>query len=529
MTAFIFFLLLITPLIFFHELGHYFACRICGVRVEAFSIGFGPVLWKREWRGTEWRLSALPLGGYVKIAGEQLAEGEEPEPDSLFAKSPLERAFIAFAGPLVNLLLPIIVLGAFLMARGHTFTLPIIGGISVGSAAAKAGLKEGDRILEIDDQAIKTWEDLSGHIAPAAGQALDVVVRRGQALRRLQVTPDSRLVEDPMGGQQRRGMLGISANPRGPIVLTTTPCGLEDFDEVLEVDGRPVASFMELWRSLRGKKHQLKVRRYPSRVPGKGFDRSQATEHVVTWVRPIDGTLGFVYPELTVEALKPDGSAVKAGLKVGDRILSVGGLGIHTWSEFNQVLQNAENLTAELRVRRDGKAFKTPLTLEKREVAGELRTQRTVLDHGIIAATFIRAPQQKTERLGIVGSTYLATKQCINFIGTMIEGLRRMVVGTVPLSQIGGPLMLYDIGGEAAQSWDEFWWWFLLISLNLGLMNLLPVPVLDGGLIMLSLVEMVRRQPLSFEARIRANQIGLVFVLGLMGLAIINDLIRMIG
>ena len=101
-----------------------------------------------------------------------------------------------------------------------------------------------------------------------------------------------------------------------------------------------------------------------------------------------------------------------------------------------------------------------------------------------------------------------------------------MVTGSVPLSQIGGPLMLYDIGKEASRSWDQFWWWLLLLSLNLGLMNLLPIPVLDGGLIMISLVEIIRRRPLSLEARARANQVGLILVLGLMSLAIINDVFR---
>ncbi len=526
LTGLLFFLLLITPLVFLHELGHYLAARACGVRVEAFSVGFGKVLWQRTWRGTEWRLSALPLGGYVKIAGEQMEEGEEPEPDSLFAKSPLQRAFIAFAGPAVNLILPVLVLTVFLMGRGHTYTLPVVGSINVGSAASKAGLKEGDQILEINGEPIKSWQDLSGHIAPAAGRSLNLVVRRGSRLKRIVAQPDSRLVPDPLGGQTRRGMLGISANPRGPVVLVTSDCGLEDYDEVLELDGREIGSFTELWRGLRGNRHLLKVRRYPPRKAGEPLDKAGAKTLEVTWVRPTDGTLGFLYPELTVEGVKEGSSAAEQGLQAGDRIESAGGLAIRTWSELNQVLENADDLTADVRVRRGKEARTVSLSLKKRMVSAELRTEREVLEHGIVTSSFIRSPQLKTETLGIFSATAMASVQCVNFIGTMIEGLRRMVTGTVPLSQIGGPLMLYDIGKEASRSWDQFWWWFLLLSLNLGLMNLLPIPVLDGGLIMISLVEMVRRRPLSLEARVKANQVGLVLVLGLMGLALINDVFR---
>ena len=525
----LFFLLLITPLVFLHELGHYLAARACGVKVEAFSVGFGKVLWQRTWRGTEWRISALPLGGYVKIAGEQMEEGEAPEPDSLFAKSPLERAFIAFAGPAVNLILPILVLMVFLMGRGHTYTLPIIGSVNVGSAAMKAGLKEGDRILEIDGEVIKSWNDLSGHIAPAAGRSINLVVRRGSRLKRIVAEPDSRLVPDPLGGQTRRGMLGISANPRGPVVLTTTDCGLKDYDEVFEVDGKAIGSFTELWRGLRGNRHLLKVRRYPPRKAGEPLDQAAAETLEVTWIRPMDGTLGFVYPELTVEGVKEGSSAAEQGLQAGDRIESAGGLSIRTWSELNQVLENSEDMTAKVRVRRGKEARTVSLSLKKRMVSAELRTEREIFEHGIITSSFIRSPQMETETLGVFSATAMATVQCYNFVSTMVEGLRRMVTGSVPLSQIGGPLMLYDIGKEASRSWDQFWWWFLLLSLNLGLMNLLPIPVLDGGLIMISLVEMIRRRPLSWEARVKANQVGLVLVLGLMGLAIINDVFRFLS
>ncbi|MEE2835645.1 MAG: RIP metalloprotease RseP [Myxococcota bacterium] len=534
--AILFFLLLFTPLIFLHELGHYVAARLCRVRVEAFSVGFGRVLWKTQRWGTEWRLSAVPFGGYVKMAGENHHDDRTPEPDELWAKSPWQRAFIAFAGPAVNLALPVLVFTWFLMS-GHNVIAPIIGGINAGSAAANAGIQTGDRILRIDDQKITGWSDLAGLIGPAAGRSLSMVVERNGQPVTLTVTPDTKTVEDPLGGLTQRGMLGISSAAQAPFIAPRPGDDqLQAFDRVTQVDGKPIRTLHELKLALTdADAAELTIERDPQRQPGKRFVQAKAQEQRISWTRP-QGVTGFPFEpvELLVEGVKDNSPAQEAGLAAGDRIRAVDGVSIATWGELEQHLLSAPEQRGDVRVERmsgDGvvELLTMTLSLREAEVDGPLRSSRKVMDHGILRTYWHAAPKVETIELGLVGATVLATQRCAQIIGTMVEGLRRILVGRVSVKQIGGPVMLYDIAAEVSKTKDTFWHWFSLLSLNLGIMNLLPVPVLDGGLILLSGIEILRRRPLTVALREKANYIGLFLVLALMLTAVVNDVMRVFG
>jgi regulator of sigma E protease len=527
------FLLIFTPLVFIHELGHYIVARWCGVKVEAFSVGFGRVLWRRQAWGTEWRLAMIPLGGYVKLAGEQDAS-EGADSDGLWSKTPLQRAAIAIAGPAVNLITPVFIFAAFLIANGYTTVPPVIGTVAAGSAAEAAGLRAGDRILAIDGEALSTWNDLRGFVADAGGQTLSLAIRRGDSTIDIAASPEIRTVEDMMGGVVERGMLGISSVRRGAVVTPTlelrdTP--VRPFDQVVAIDGRPVGDLAELRSALTGPTHSWTVLRQRSREIGHRIEPEKAKTVTFQWTRPTRSDLGFAYAELVVEGVKPKSSAAAAGLQVGDRILSVGGRAVRSWMSLDAALLNSEGYRSELKLTRGSELISVSLALEPASVDGPLRSKREVLDHGILR-TFWHLPQTTEHRdMSLLDALVVGTEQCASAIATMAEGLRRIATGSVSASQIGGPVMLYDIAADVAEKADPrtFWWWFALLSLNLGLMNLLPIPVLDGGLIMLSAVEIVRRKPLTLEARAKANTVGLVFVLGLMGLAIVNDVVRLVA
>jgi len=536
LSAIVFFLLLFTPLIFLHELGHYVAARMCRVRVEAFSVGFGRVIWKTQRWGTEWRLSAVPFGGYVKMAGENHADDRQPEADELWAKSPWQRAFIAFAGPAVNLFLPVIVFTWFLMS-GHHIVAPIIGGVNAGSAAERAGIKRGDRLVKVGDQEVTGWSDLAGIIGPAAGRTLDVSVRRGDQTIQLQVTPDSRTVEDPLGGLKQRGMLGITSAAQAPFINPMHgDQQLEPFDRITKIDGQPMRTLNDLEVALaQSERAQLTIMRHSERQPGKRFNSKEAEEIVINWVRP-SGVVGFPFEpvELLVEGVKANSSAQSIGLAAGDRIRAVDGMPIQTWGELEQHLLSAPKQRSEISVERrnsEGVAELLTMTLglSEAEVEGPLRSSRKIMDHGILRTFWHASPKVETIQLGLIGAVSLATQRCTEIVVTMAEGLRRILVGRVSVKQIGGPVMLYDIAAEVAKTKDTFWHWFSLLSLNLGIMNLLPVPVLDGGLILLSAIEILRRKPLTVALREKANYIGLFLVLALMVTAIVNDVIRVIG
>ena len=535
-SAILFFLLLFTPLIFLHELGHYLAALMCGVRVEAFSVGFGRVIWKTQRWGTEWRISAIPFGGYVKMAGENHSDDRVPEPDELWAKSPWQRAFIAFAGPAVNLLLPVLVFTWFLMS-GHHVVAPVIGGVNAGSAAAKAGIQTGDRIVKIGDQQITGWSDLSGLIGPAAGQRLSMVVERQGENVTLQVTPDSKTVEDPLGGLKQRGMLGITSAAQAPFIAPKTgDTQIKPFDRVNQVNGQAIRTLHDLKVALNNRDTaELTITRDNQREPGKRFNTKTAEQLTINWVRP-EGLKSFPFEpvELLVEGVKKNSPAESIGLAKGDRIRAVDGMPIATWGELEQHLLSAKKHSGDITVERPNnqgliERLTMTLSLHEAEVKGPLRSSRKIMDHGILRTFWHAPPQVETIQLGFIGSVSLATQRCSEIIVTMVEGLRRILVGRVSLDQIGGPVMLYDIAAEVAKTKDTFWHWFSLLSLNLGIMNLLPVPVLDGGLILLSTIEILRRRPLTVALREKANYIGLFLVLALMLTAVINDVIRVFG
>ena len=327
---------------------------MCGVRVEAFSVGFGRVIWKTQRWGTEWRLSAVPFGGYVKMAGENHSDDRVPEPDELWAKSPWQRAFIAFAGPAVNLVLPVLVFTWFLMS-GHHIVAPIIGGVNAGSAAATAGIQAGDRILEIGDQKITGWSDLSGLIGPSAGQALTMVVQRQNERVTLKVTPDSKTVEDPLGGLKQRGMLGITSAAQAPFIAPKAGTSqLKPFDRVSKVDGKDMRTLYDIKLALANRDSaELTINRDLKRKPGKRFSPQNAEEITINWVRP-QGVVGFPFEpvELLVEGVKRDSPAEGIGLTKGDRIRAVDGVMIATWGELEQHLLSAPKHHADISVDR---------------------------------------------------------------------------------------------------------------------------------------------------------------------------------
>jgi len=226
------FLLMITPIIFFHELGHFLVGRACRVRIDTFSIGFGPAIvsW-RDRLGTVWKIAAVPLGGYVKFFGddnaasvpdrERLSHLSAAEQLVAFPLKPLwQRALIVMAGPLANFILAIIIMPGFLMAVGAYVTAPLVGGVVPESAAAQAGLRAGDVVLSVNGTNIQTFDEIRSFVLDQPGEPMDVRLRRGEQIISVSVTP--RLTwENLPGGRQRVGVLGI-----------TGPTSLKDWKHV---------------------------------------------------------------------------------------------------------------------------------------------------------------------------------------------------------------------------------------------------------------------------------------------------------
>ena len=258
------FLLMITPIVFFHELGHFLAGRACGVRIDTFSIGFGPAIvsW-RDRHGTQWKIASIPLGGYVKFFGDdnaastpdrqKLADLSPAERRVAFPLKPLwQRAIIVAAGPVANFVLAIVIMAGFLMAFGAYVASPLIGGVVPGSAAAQAGLRAGDVVLSVDGTAIQTFDEIRSFVMDQPGEPMTVRVRRAEKVISVSVTP--RLTwENLPGGRQKVGVLGITGPTSvkdwkhltyGPLTAIGEACN--------ETWSIVSTTFEHLWRMLTG-------------------------------------------------------------------------------------------------------------------------------------------------------------------------------------------------------------------------------------------------------------------------------------
>lgn len=284
-TAVAAFFLVLGPLVVLHELGHYLAGRLFGVRADAFSIGFGKELWGRtDKRGTRWKLSAIPMGGYVQFAGDMNAAGKpdpslrEADPETLKGTFPgaklWQRALIVFAGPFANFLIAVLIFAGFAMAYGIRVTPPVVGGFGLGSAAQAAGLEVGDRIVEIDGARIADFTDIARSVMLYPGQTITVVAERQGKTFTVPVTLASQVEKDGFGGQARKGLLGISSvKPHlervGPI--TALSAGVSDSVSAVKMTAVGLGQIVSGQRSTREMGGPVKIAQYSGQTMELGW------------------------------------------------------------------------------------------------------------------------------------------------------------------------------------------------------------------------------------------------------------------
>lgn len=430
-------ILMLGVLVFVHELGHFAVAKIAGVKVLRFSLGFGPKIVGRTWGETEYQISLIPLGGYVQMLGEGTGEDGEnialdpQERQRSFAHKPVGRRMaIVAAGPLMNLLLPLLLLPwAYFIGVSIPAYLeepPCVGYVIEGSTASKAGFKVDDCISALNTQAVSSWNDTNKALIPAAGDELVFKTVRDDETLYLRIDAANNSLE----GLQSLGIL-----PR------------QD---------------------------------------------------------PIIGSLSSGMPAQT------------SGLQQGDTIVSIGDKTIKTWYDLHNAIQNLNGAAAVFVVERQG-------TFLSYSIKPERDQHRDIWLVGITPQH--RSVQQEYTLVGSIRAGFERTKELISLTVTFI---RKMVAGNVATDNIGGPIMVMQIAGQAAQTdLSTILTVLAFISIQLGILNLLPVPVLDGGHLMFFLYELIFRRPLSLRAREIAQQVGLGLLLLLMLLAFYNDLARL--
>jgi len=416
-------------MILVHEWGHFVAARLFGVRVEVFSIGFGPRLWGRRRGATDYRISALPLGGYVKMAGDNPTEERTGAPDEFLSKPRWQRTIVILAGPAMNLISAVVLVTGLNMvgARVPLFVdePAVIGHVAPDWEAARLGLRTGDRVAQIRDLTNPTWEQVLFEIAASTGRDTDVIIDRdGQLL---------------------------------PVVLPTA---------------------------------RLKSDDNPYRLTGMPYER------------------------IIVHTVAAGMPAAAAGLRPGDQILRVNGEEVTSTEEFRRRVQALRGGQLDLCILRNG-----------REQAVSLRPQRVAGGGWQIGVTF----QFKTKVYPFPEAFARAVSWNVRLTETILSVVGRLVQGKVSLKQLEGPLRIAQQSGEAArQGLMEFIQLMAMISLNLGILNLLPIPILDGGHILMLAIEGLLRRELSVRFKERFVQVGLVFLLVVFAIVMYNDVLKLL-
>lgn len=440
-------------LVTFHEFGHYWVARRCGVRVLRFSVGFGRALWSRRAAdGTEYRIAAIPLGGYVKMLDERESPVPVSERDQAFNRKPVgQRIAIVIAGPAANLIFAI---AAFwlMFVVGIPETRPVLGPTS--GLAAEAGLRENDMIVGIDQRRVETWTHaLLGLIPPA-------------------------------------------------------------------LDRRAVSVEVE---SLDGQRRSV-------RLPLDRVSAAYSEENTLDYLglQPWRADL----PPL-VGSVAPGAPADRAGLRMGDRIVAIDTEPVGGWQDIARLIPNlardeqGQARSLGLTLERDGRLLEIELT-------PELQQGRPIIG--------IQAPEPGPElqaefdrtftmvRHGPIQALGEATSETWRLTSATLGILGRMITGKASLSNLSGPITIAQMAHSSARlGLSRFLFFLGLISLSLAIINLLPIPMLDGGHLMYYLVELVKGSPVSERTQIVGQYIGLALVIGLMSLAIFNDILRLIA
>jgi regulator of sigma E protease len=427
-TSFLAFIFVLGVLVFVHELGHFLAARRIGVRVLTFSLGFGPKLLAFKRGDTEYCVSAIPLGGYVKMAGENPDDARTGASDEFLSKSKWERFQVLIMGPIMNLVLAVVVM-ALVLYQGapqaaHVNRAPVVGSIERGSSGEAAGFRVGDRIVSVDGRSVDTWDRYALAVGTKANREITVAfVRDGK-----------------------------------PMTLSVTPKAIDKF-ETGDIGLRPV-------------------------------------------IRP------------EIAALSAGEAAEAAGFKPGDAIVAVNGeRGINN-SRFIEIIRAHEDKPINVEIDRDGQMM--TLTVVPKSVGGTVRIGATISPAEVI-----------TVKPGIVEAFRLSVGQNWDWTVLIFDTLRGLFTRDTSVKQLMGPVGIAGLSGEAAEAgMIPLFTLMALISLNLGIMNLMPIPVLDGGHIAILAVEGLSRRDFSMKVKEKMLLGGFVLLVTLMVTVIYNDLTR---
>ena len=432
--------LVLGVMILVHEWGHFIVARFFRVRVDVFSIGFGPRLFGFKWGATDYRISALPLGGYVRMAGQDLSEIDSNDvaptggPDELMSKPRWQRALISFAGPAVNLIMPVLLLAAFFAIKGLPYPSYldkplVLSGLPQTSPLAKVGLADGDQVVSVNDVPTPTWSKANTFLLQAAAD----------------------------------GILRFKIDRKG----------VEQTVEVKAAD-----------------------------------------------IRTGDRALGNLPVPALVGTVERGMPASRAGLKRGDLVVAVNGAPVRSWYDFFDSIRHSNGQILNTTVRRNGSDTNVTIhPVQDKDEEGQVAWRIGVAPGGEWAfkgMTLSASVKEASEE------TLGATEKLFGVIG-------RLCSGKLSVKQLRSFVGIASLAGQAVEQGPvDVINMMAMISLNLGILNLLPIPILDGGNILLLTMEAIRRRDFSLAFKERFVQVGLVFLLVFFAYVMYNDVVRLL-
>ncbi len=421
-------------MIFVHELGHFATAKFFGIRVDVFALGFGPRLFGFRRGDTDYRVCALPLGGYVKMKGESPDEEITGEPDEFLSRPKYQRFFVLLNGPLMNVVLSFVLLTMVFMGgieveswRGDAV---LIGSIEPGSPAAATELARDDLIVAVDGEPMENWQAFELRVLISGGQEIDLTVQNDSGIRVISVTPERV-----------------------------------------------------------GSSHQGKLGALPRFAP-------------------------------LVGSLLEDSPAEESGLEPGDRFVEVNGMPVTHWAEVTDIVSASAGVPVDFVIDRGG-AMKdytiTPAIRPEEQGGGSL---------GVF-----RLPETELRRFGFVPAMGRSVEEIRRQTALLGEILSRLFTGRMSVRTLSGPIEIARYSGAAARTLDPFvlFWFMAVISLQLGLLNLLPIPVLDGGHIAVLAFEGITRHELSLQVKERIMKVGAVMLVTLMLVVLSFDILKIVG
>ncbi|MDH5761832.1 MAG: RIP metalloprotease RseP [Nitrospinota bacterium] len=428
----------LAALIFVHELGHFLIARKCGVTVEKFSIGFGPKIVGFTSGGTEYLIAAIPLGGYVKMKGEDPGEEMEDPRGSFSAATVQQRLAIAFGGPLFNILFAILIYIVVFMV-GVPAKGTFVGKVHENSPALAAGLQTGDRIIEVDGKKINRWDQLLEIVHNAPGRKMEFVIERdSKTIFTVPITPKVDNVPDIFGDKEEVGLIGIESLER------------------------------------------------------------------------------------RISAIESGSPADKAGFQVGDDIMAIDGASVKGHSDLQKVAMEKPRQELTFTILRNNETLAIQVTPEPKTVK-DIKGKDIEIGYIGFGVSGILV----TEQYSLPGAIQRGLERTWEIVYLISVSIKKLFTGSISAKTIGGPILIFQVyGHQAEKGLLDFVMLTALLSINLGLLNLLPIPVLDGGHIFFFLIEIIKGKPVSEANRERAAQVGLFMLLSLMVFAFYNDIMR---